>query len=282
MTFDFKDLSVLWDYSFGGIDLALHPFFYIDIILVAIIFYYLYIWARNTRVTAIIAGLILLGILFLIARILNLPALEWMLDKFLTMLVIAIPIVLSDELRRFLEKLGQITVFREKKSLALQHLWIEEVINFALEMKKGRKGSLIVIERNTLLTEYIEDGKKINADISKDLLFSIFSHTSPLHDGAVIIRKGKIAAASSILPISIERIDDVGTRHRAALGLSKKSDAIIIVNSEEKGEISLAKDSKICTNIDKDELSRVLKETFIIEEENISIFKQLKKLFHVK
>jgi len=268
-----------WNKSFGGVDLSSHPFFIIDIILVSIIFYYLYIWSRKTRIIPIITGLVILGVSFLIARILDLRALEWILDKVLTMLVIAIPIVFSDEIKRFLEKLGQTNFFKDKTKCIINKNWIDEIIDTVYKFHEIKCGALIVLERETLLTEYIEDGKKLNADISKDLLISIFNHKSPLHDGAVIIRNGKIAAAQCILPISREFIQGVGTRHRAALGMAHKSDAFIIVVSEENGEVSIAEYSELKRNIDRNTLHKMLITIYRdVDDNKKSLFK---KIFHV-
>jgi len=282
MPVNFDDISVLLDYSFGGINFSLYPFMILDIILVSVIFYYLYVWSRNTRIVPIITGLFLLGIVFLFARILNMKALEWILDKFLTMLVIAIPIVLSDELRRLLEKLGQIRLFKGKNNKYRGIEWIKELVDFVYIAKLQKLGALLVIERETLLTDYIEDAKLLNAKLSKELLMSVFEHNSPLHDGAVIIRNGDISCASAILPISTEYIENVGTRHRAAIGISNKSDAIIIVNSEDRGEVSVVRSGKLQRNINKEELEALLQTIFEKKSSNKKTFlKQLKDIFYV-
>ena len=278
MDFNLTSLTDFWSRSFGGVDLYSHPFFIIDVILVSVIFYYLYAWSRKTRIIPIISGLIILGISFLVARTLDLTALEWILDKVLTMLVIAIPIVFSDEIKRFLEKLGQTKLFRGKNKIIFDRNWIDEIVDCVAYLKEIRCGALLVLEKETLLTEYIEDSKTINANVSTDLLISIFNNKSPLHDGAVIIRNGKIAAAKCILPISREFIEGVGTRHRAALGMSHKSDAIIIVNSEENGEISVAESSILKRNINKVDLHNMLINAFEKSHEKKSL---IKKILHV-
>jgi diadenylate cyclase len=239
-------------------------------------------WSRNTRIVPIITGLFLLGVIFLFARVLNLKALEWILDKFLTMLVIAIPIVLSDELRRLLEKLGQLRLFRRKSHKRSSVEWIKHLVDFVYIAKSQKMGALLVLERKTLLTDYIEDAKPLNAKFSKELLISIFNHNSPLHDGAVIVRSGVISCACAILPISTEYIENVGTRHRAAIGISNKSDAIVVVVSEERGIVSIAMDGKLQKNISKSELELLLNEVFEKKSSNKkTLIKQFKDIFHV-
>jgi diadenylate cyclase len=266
--------------QFGNINLSDHPFFVIDIFLVAIAFYYLYIWSRNTRVIPVITGLILLGLSFLVSRLLNLQALEWVLDKFLTMMIVAIPIVFSDELKRMLEKIGNNTFFKTKKEIISSNFWIDELVHFALLMKQKKLGALIVIEKSTLLTDYIEDGNQIDANISTELLLSIFHPSSPLHDGAVIIRNGKIASSGCILPVAREIIPGVGTRHHAGLSISNKSDAIAIINSEERGEISLAQNNFLKRNIDEHELKYILINEFSRNQnKETTLLHKIKSLF---
>jgi diadenylate cyclase len=217
-----ESISNVWKYLFGSINISAHSFFYIDIFLVAIIFYSLYKWARNTRIMAILSGFIILGIVFLFAKILDLIAIQWIAEKVLTMLVISIPIIFSDEIKRLLEIIGQTNLFNSSKNDNYNTDWINEIIDLTYRLKEIKWGSLIVLERKTILNEYIINANKINADVNSDLLYSIFNPKSPLHDGAVIIRNKKIAAARCILPISYKSLDKLGTRHRAGLGLSKK------------------------------------------------------------
>lgn len=281
MSLVLENIQKIWGYSFGNADITLYPFFLVDILLVSIIFYYLYLWARNTRIIPIITGLIAMAILFIIARIFDLKALEWILDKILTMLVIAIPIVFSDEIKRFLEKIGQTNIFSQKGKKIDDYNWITEIINFAYKMQKIRCGAIIVIERNTLLTEFIEDASRIDSEVTQDILESIFNTKSPLHDGAVIIRHKRIAAAKSILPISREAFLDLGTRHRAGIGLSAKTDSVVIIISEQTGEVSLSMNGKIQQDIKEVELNNILFQIFQKDNDNKqSFWKNLKEIFY--
>jgi len=280
--FNLSEISNIWNYAFGYVNFSAHPFFYIDILLVTIIFYFLYKWSKNTRIIAILSGFIILGIIFLFAQILDLVAIQWISEKVLTMLVIAIPIIFSDEIKRLLERLGQTRLFNNEKKINNDTKWINQVIDSVYKIKETKWGALLVLERTTLLTEYIIDGIKIDSEINSDLLYSIFNPKSPLHDGAVIIKNNKIAAAKCILPISYKSLDKVGTRHRAALGLSKKTDALIIINSEERGEVSIAYDSILTRNISKGELKEFIYKLFISKEiRRKSLSDNIKNILHV-
>ena len=214
----------------------------LDIFIVAILLYWVYIFLRETRAMRILYGLIFLLVLMAIGRILDLVLLNWILKYTMTGLVVAIPIVFQPELRGALERLGRSKFIGEFGFIKSNYEKIlEEIVKAVAILARQRIGALIVIQRQTGLREYIERGIEIDSTVSSEIIQSIFFPKSPLHDGAIIIAGDKIVSASSILPVS-ESItpSELGTRHRAAIGVTENSDAIAIVVSEETGSISLA------------------------------------------
>ena len=230
------------NYFFSGLRLNFGSSVFIDIIIVAIIFYWVYLFLRETRAIRILYGFIILILAMFIAKIFNLILLNFILKYLTTALVVAIPIVFQPELRGALEKLGR-PRFWSEISLSKDELtkMIDEIHDACKNFSYGRIGALIVIQRTGGLREYIDNGISLEAKVSAMMLNSIFFPKSPLHDGAVIIIGNKILSASSILPpAEIDNGRNLGTRHRAAIGITQVSDAVAIVVSEESGSISLA------------------------------------------
>lgn len=234
----------------------------IDILLTAILFYWLILLIRGSRATNIILGLVVLTFLFLLSRILNLLAVGWILDRLLTVILVAIPIIFQQELRRGLEKLGRTKFFLAKEAKELDFLK-SEIIEACLMMVKKHMGSLIVFRQDVSLKEYVDTGIMMNAKISKELILSVFSSMSPLHDGAVIIDNGRILSAGCVLPHSFKEYGhSFGTRHKAGLALSESTDARVIVISEQKGTVSFVVDGEIEQDIGPERLAELLDETF--------------------
>lgn len=231
-----------------------------DILIVSIIFYWIFLFLRETRAMRILYGLILLLVLMAIGHFFNLILLNWILKYSMAMLVVAIPIVFQPELRAALEKLGRTKflgelAFTKEKSSEV----INDVVSVAFNFSKQKTGCLIVLQRQTGLREYIETGIILNAQISKQLLNSIFYPRSPLHDGAVILSGNKILSAQSILPVSAATLSSgLGTRHRAGLGITENSDAISVIVSEETGTVSLAVSGKLERRISEERLKNRL------------------------
>ncbi|MBD3270819.1 TIGR00159 family protein [Candidatus Peregrinibacteria bacterium] len=222
----------------------------LDILLVSMIIYYLFSLLKGSRSISILLGLIFILIVFSISKALNLLTLGWLLDRALTVLLVAIPVIFQPELRMTLEKLGNRPFFNFSKTARVDYL-INELVETTDYLSKYKIGALIVIKNVTPLKEYIETGTVLNADISKHLLISIFQNKSPLHDGAVIIENDKIVSAGSTLPTTFtDKNKAYGTRHKAAIALSEQTDAYVIVISEERGFISFAKDGKLEYNLD--------------------------------
>lgn len=230
----------------------------VDIIIVTVILYNIFIIIKETRALQMLQGLLIILFLVVISRILDLYLLSWLLTGLTAIWIIAFVIVFQPELRRALVELGQNRLF---KYIFKEHVQLYREIKEASEILCKRKtGALIVIEREINLKSFIETGIKLDAETSSELLISIFNPKSPLHDGAVIIREGRIAAAACVLPLSQkEDIDKkYGMRHRAAIGISEETDSIAIIVSEERKSISLAISGKITPDIDSETLLEIL------------------------
>lgn len=232
----------------------------------SILLYSAYLLVKETRALRILYGIFVLAAIYLVGQVFNLVALNFLLRSVFAVTLVAIPVVFQPELRAALERLGRGQVLsglranNKKDSLEAA---LDDLIKEVRLLSDNKVGALIVLERTTGLKDLIDSGISLNADLSAELLGSIFNRKSPLHDGAVVIRGQKVLAASVFLPLS-EEIEDtsLGTRHRAALGLSKETDALVIIVSEETGRISLAIRGKL-DSIKPDRLERKLKRLII-------------------
>lgn len=236
---------------------------YVDIAIIAFIIYKSIGVVKETRAEQLIKGIVLLWIATQLSRLLQLQAVYWLLKNTMTVGVIAILIIFQPELRRVLEHLGRGKFFSGKDiSEADKEKLIEEVVNAIGNLSRVNTGALIIIEREIGLNEYIETGTAIDAVVTSRLIENIFVPNTPLHDGAMIIRKNRVAAASCYLPLSqnIHISKDLGTRHRAALGISEISDCIVIIVSEETGVVSMAVEGKIVRYLDNAAIVEMLKE----------------------
>ena len=231
----------------------------VDILLVSWIFYTLYRYFQNTRAGQMLVGIVIILVVSLIARLLNMSALSWLMRQLQTVMVVAFVILFQPELRRLLIYIGQTPVIRGLFRVTGNRT-IDAVVGAAQELSSHGWGGLIVLQRDSGLRSYKERGTAIRAEVSQELLISIFNPTSPLHDGAVIIQNDVIEAAQCILPLSESETlaPDMGTRHRAALGLTEESDAVVVVVSEEKGQISLSIDGQLNINLDEMDLHGLL------------------------
>ena len=238
----------------------------IDIILVTWIFYKVYQYFKETRAGQMLIGLIILLISSFVFNSLDLVAMSWLLNQFQTVWVVAFVILFQPEIRRLLIYVGQTrffqTIFRMGTSRSL-----ESIVEASLQMSEKNWGALIVIQRETGLRSYKEAGIQLKAEVSTPLLLSIFNPNSSMHGGAVILQNTLIEAAGCILPLTESQmiLPEMGTRHRAALGITEESDAIVVVVSEERGTISTAENGRF-TNLDIDEmkLRRYLNERLFI------------------
>lgn len=232
----------------------------IDILLVSVLFYYLFLLLKGSRAVNILVGLVIVGFVFALSKALQLVTLGWLLDKFFTVVLVAIPVIFQQELRMALERLGHTKIPLTQKEKEITAMF-NDIVESCDYMGKQKIGALIVFENTVPLKEYVDTGVSMNAKISKELLLSIFMNRSPLHDGAVIIKDGVLVAASCILPHSFKTYhQSLGTRHKAALGLSENTDAKIIAISEEKGTISFAQDGHLEQGIALSRLQALLKD----------------------
>ncbi len=238
--------------TFGFID-------FLDIVLVSYIFYQLYLIMRRTRAIQMFLGLVLIFVVSFVAQTLNMQEMSWIFKNLSTVWLVAFIILFQPELRRVLTIMGQNRIVRLFTKGQTSRV-LEEVVKSVLELSQKGYGGLIVISRDTGLKTIVETGIRIQAIVSSSLLVSIFYPKSPLHDGAVIIQNDIIEAAKCILPLSRTARNDHpwGTRHRAALGISEESDAIVVVVSEENGTISLVENGDMIQGLDRDRLLHLL------------------------
>ena len=250
----------------------------IDILIISFVFYQLIVFARKSHAGQLIKGLVLLLAFFALAHVLELRTVSWVLNNVLTIGFTAAVIIFQPELRRALERMGQSTgwagqLFSRRADPSLRGVWQSAVVaicDAAEQLSDTRTGALMVLERNNNLDEVIRTGTTFHANVIPEVLGTIFYVGTPLHDGAVIIRDGTIVAAGCVLPLSnnLQMGKDMGTRHRAGLGMSENSDAIVIVVSEETGIISMAKNGVLIRRLDRQNLYNMLQEEIIPPEED--------------
>lgn len=234
-----------------------------DIIIVAAVIYKLYVLLRETRAEQLAKGIVVLLILTKVSQWMQLYTINWILNNAMTVGTLALLIVFQPELRRGLEYIGR-SRFLSKSLIEIRGESllnvVDEIVEAAASLSRQKIGALIVIERQTGLNEVVETGTKINGTVSSDLLINIFIPNTPLHDGAVIIKDDKIKAAACFLPLTDNSglSKELGTRHRAALGISERSDSLSIVVSEETGAISIAENGTIARYLDTKTLRQIL------------------------
>lgn len=239
----------------------------IDILIVAIAFYKLFMLIRETRAEQLSKGIIALFVFTKISEWIELYTVYWILEKAMTVGVLAILIVFQPELRRALEYIGRSSFFTksfiEIKDESLSQV-VDEIVEAVASLSRQKIGALIVMERTTGLSEVVETGTKIDGKVSSDLLINIFIPNTPLHDGAVIIKEDMVKAAGCFLPLTdnTSLSKDLGTRHRAALGISEKSDSLSIVVSEETGAISIAESGSLARYLDTKTLTQILMDMY--------------------
>ena len=235
----------------------------IEIIIIAFVVYRLMLWVKNTKAWVLLKGIAVLLIFILIAAAFKMNTILWIAKNSINVLATIAIVVFQPELRRALEQLGQHQVL--KKLIPFERVTstekfsehtIDSIVTACYEMGKVKTGALIVVERDIMLTEYQKTGIPIDSLVSSQLLINIFEHNTPLHDGAVIIRGDRIVAATCYLPLSdnMKLSKDLGTRHRAAVGMSEVSDALVITVSEETGRVSFAIGGQLTRGVPKEQL----------------------------
>ena len=245
----------------------------VDLTIVILLIVKLVNLIQGTRALQLLKGIILLVFITIVSGILQLNILNYILTSFMTYGVILLIVIFQPELRRALEQLGSNKInkfFGIDKDIATKTKEnIYKIVNAVAEMSKTKTGSLIVLERDIKLKDIMDTGVSIDSEISPQILVNIFTPKTPLHDGAVVISENKIKAAACMLPLSNEKniSKRIGTRHRSAIGMSKESDAIVVVVSEETGKISVAKDGTLIADVKEDALKQILIKNMITKQE---------------
>lgn len=247
---------------------------FIDIVIVAIVLYKLYYMIKDTRAVALLKGLVVLLVMTLVSKWLSLNVINWLLQKTMTVVLVALPIVFQPELRRALEQLGRGGLFRKNVFLNEQEaeLFVNEMVKAAVALSRNKIGALLVIEREIGLNDYMEQGIKIDGIVSSEFIINIFIPNTPLHDGASIIRGNRVMAAGCLLPLTeaSNLNKELGTRHRAAIGLTEQTDAVVIVVSEETGVVSLARGGQLLRYLDSEGLRKNLMPLFFSKQTGLS------------
>lgn len=247
-------------------DISFSPIDFIEILIIAFLFYHILLWIKSTKAWNLFKGIIVILLFVLVSAIFQMNTILWLAERTLNVGLIALVIIFQPELRKALENLGEknffgkIFNFSKSDECKFSDRTIEELIKACYAMGKVRTGALIVIEDEILLNEYIRTGIDIDAILSSQLLINIFEKNTPLHDGAVIVRGDRVVSATCYLPLSdsLSLSKNLGTRHRAAVGVSEVSDSLRIVVSEETGKVSIASKGQIYHGIDADFLREKL------------------------
>ncbi len=247
----------------------------LDILIVAFVIYKLMMIIKGTRAVQLIKGLFVLLLASLVSETFGFTTVAWILDQFSKVLVIALPIVFQPELRRALERLGRGKFFARPMSMLNEETLakvVEQLVRSVKIFSENNIGALIMLEREIGVNDYIETGTKIDGLVSTEFIVNLFIPRSPLHDGAVIMRGDRVVAAGCFLPLSENPnlSKELGTRHRAALGLTEQSDAIGIIVSEETGTISVAEEGKLTRYLDENMLKDILNKRLLTKQQNLT------------
>lgn len=249
----------------------------LEITIISVFLYKLFKWMKSTRAWMLIRGIIVVIGFFFLAAVLQMSTILWIGEKLLNAGLIAFVVVFQPELRKALEQLGRQGLFKivptswnKTTILRFSDQTKNEIIKATMDMAARKVGSLIVIEQEVMLQEYVRTGIDIDAIVSRQLLVNMFEKNTPLHDGAVIVRGNRVVSATCYLPLTenLELNKALGTRHRAAIGISEVSDAVTIVVSEETGMISVTKDGNLYHDLGREELSKILSKAQIIKIEH--------------
>jgi diadenylate cyclase len=240
----------------------------LDIMLIACGVYWIIHLIRGTRAVQMLLGLVFLFLTYLTSQGLELYTLNWVLDNFLSSILLVIVVLFQNDIRRALTEVGRGSLFGVAERTDYRPV-LEEIVKAVVTLAGKRVGALVVLERKVGLNEYIEPGTRLDARVSKELICSVFLPTSPLHDGAIVIQGGRVAAAGCFLPLTTDpRVSrTLGTRHRAAIGLTEETDAVVIVISEEEGTVSLVREGRISRDLTTNVLRTTLQQLFAHEVE---------------
>ena len=240
----------------------------LEIVIIAFIIYHILVWMRNTKAWFLMKGIVSIMVMFVIAVILEMNTIIWIAQNVVYIGVIAVIVILQPELRKALETLGKKNFFsaflpvefNRAEEGNFSDYTVKEIAKACVEMGKVKTGALIVIAQNDLLTEYETTGIEVDGVVSSQLLINIFEHNTPLHDGAVIVRGNRISSATCYLPLSdnMQLSKELGTRHRAGVGISEATDAMTLIVSEETGKISVAYKGELTRNLKAEDIEKQL------------------------
>ncbi len=255
----------------------------VEILIISYVIYHFLVWSRKTTIWSLFRGIVTILVFIGLAIIFNMTTIIWIVEKVFGIAVITFIVILQPELRKALEGLGRrsrfsgLFLFDSRQSGNYSDKTINEIVRASFEMAKVRTGALIVVKNKDSLGDYERTGIDVDAKVSSQLLINIFEHNTPLHDGAVIVRDDRITSATCYLPLSNDLAIDknLGTRHRAGLGVSEATDALTVIVSEETGKVSIAMSGKLERGVDSDRLKEALKEiqTKPSEENDKKFFK---------
>ncbi|MBO4679461.1 MAG: diadenylate cyclase CdaA [Lachnospiraceae bacterium] len=241
---------------------------FVEIFVIAFLIYEIILWIKNTKAYALLKGVVVIGVFLLFAEIFEMNTILWIANKLFTIMATVIVVVFQPELRKALEQLGRSNFFSnmihfESSNTSggkFSDTTIHEIIRACTEMAKVKTGALIIVEQNNILSDIERTGIAVDAIVSSQLLINIFEHNTPLHDGAVIVRGDRVAAATCYLPLSdnASLSKELGTRHRAGVGMSEIADSLTIIVSEQTGRISVAYEGELIRNVDTEVLRKKL------------------------
>lgn len=239
----------------------------LEILIIAYLLYEMFLWMKNTRAWQLLRGIVFIVAFVVVAVLLNMTTILWIAENVLSIFVIGLVVVLQPELRRALEQLGRTNLISKLISSGgnagggnISDKTVDEIVRAAFAMGKVKTGALIVIEQKSSLEDYVKTGISVDAIITSQLLINVFEHNTPLHDGAAMVINDRLAAATCYLPLSANRnlSKDLGTRHRAGVGISEETDSMTVIVSEETGNVSVAYRGELSRNLDEAGLKELL------------------------
>lgn len=249
----------------------------VEILLIAVLLYYILVWIKTTKAWSLLKGIIVIAVFLIIADIMHMTTILWMAQNFLVFAVTAIIVVLQPELRKALEELGNKSLWNvipfdnsSNPQNVISERTLNEIVKACVDMAKVKTGALIVIEQTISLKEFERTGIELDAVVSSQLLVNIFEHNTPLHDGAVLIRGDRIVSATCYLRLSNNQglSKELGTRHRAGLGISEESDCVTVIVSEQTGKISVAHQGELSRNLNGESLKKFMRQILIKDVED--------------
>lgn len=238
----------------------------VEILIISFLVYHIMTWIKNTKAWFLMKGILIISVFIVLAIIFQMNTILWIVENVISIAVIAVVVILQPELRRALEEIGRkniisnILPFEKAVLERFSDKTVNDIVKASFEMGKVKTGALMVIEQQVTLTEYERTGIEVDGIVSSQLLINIFEHNTPLHDGAVIIRGNRIVSATCYLPLSdnLGISKDLGTRHRAGIGISEATDALTVIVSEETGQVSVTYEGKLYRNLDANGLKEKL------------------------